>query len=58
MLLAGELEPGDRVTIGIKGGELGFDVSKGAAKPDEGREEAAEAAGPEKSQEEAAVSQR
>jgi ATP-dependent Clp protease ATP-binding subunit ClpC len=58
MLLAGELEPGDRVTIGIKGGELGFDVSKGAAKPDEGRDEAAEAAEPEKSREEAAVSQR
>jgi hypothetical protein len=58
MLLAAELEPGDRVTIGIKGGELGFEVSKGAAKPDDDGEGPAEGAEPKESREEAAVSQR
>jgi ATP-dependent Clp protease ATP-binding subunit ClpC len=55
MVLGGELEPGDQLTIGIKGGELNFDVSKGtgeveqpeeAAEPAEGAEEPEAAASP------------
>jgi ATP-dependent Clp protease ATP-binding subunit ClpC len=32
MLLNGDIEPGDRVTVGVTKGELHFDVERGAAR--------------------------
>ena len=35
MVLSGELNPGDRVTVDAKGGELQFEVTAGEGQTDE-----------------------
>jgi hypothetical protein len=48
MLLNGDIEPGDRVTVGVTQGDLHFDVERGAAREEvsDWSEEAEEAKTP------------